>query len=50
MSFVLEFLAEARDEAKAAVKFYEDRVPGLGVRLREKKGVDHNLLTGDLPD
>ena len=34
MSAVLDFLAEAQDEAKEATRFYERQVPGLGVRFR----------------
>jgi plasmid stabilization system protein ParE len=34
MSFVLEFLREAKTDAVEAVKFYEQCVPGLGARFR----------------
>ena len=34
MSAVLEFLPEARCDAEEAIRFYEQRVPGLGARFR----------------
>ena len=34
MSVVLEFLPEASGEAEEATRYYEERVPGLGVRFR----------------
>lgn len=34
MSFRLQFLGEARVEIEDAVRYYEECVPGLGVRLR----------------
>jgi hypothetical protein len=32
----LEFLPEASFEAEEATRYYESRVPGLGVRFREE--------------
>jgi plasmid stabilization system protein ParE len=34
MSAVLEFLPEASEEVEEATKYYEQRVPGLGIRFR----------------
>ncbi len=36
MSVVLEFLPEATAEVAAAVRYYETRVQGLGVRFRRE--------------
>jgi plasmid stabilization system protein ParE len=34
MSLLLEFLPEAQDDAEQAVRYYEERVPGLGALFR----------------